>query len=179
VCEEDDYAYVNRVGTSGVSSATRWWTRLFTTVLRSTHYLLSQEESLEVLPYADDVEFIAALPAETSGATKFLAAVGTPFEWEKLRGGMATDWIGFRTDHVSKELGLYAKRAEWISLWCSKLVSELSVYPSEMASVLGRLGYAAKALHWEKPFLGPLFAWSSAIAVRTSKVRLPWAVAVI
>jgi hypothetical protein len=182
VDEADDHVFVNRVGTFGVSSAAYWWTRLFATVLRVSHYLLSYEESLEVLTYADDVELIAASPAERQGATKFLSfltALGTPFKWEKLRGGMATDWIGFHTDYMTKELGLSTKRAEWISSWCEKLVSDLSVYPSEMASGLGRLGYAANALHWEKPFLGPIYAWSSAVAKLSGKVRLPWAVALL
>jgi hypothetical protein len=182
VDEADDHVFVNRVGTFGVSSAAYWWTRVFATVLRASHYLLSYEESLEVLTYADDVELIAASPAERQGATKFLAfltAFGTPFKWEKLRGGMATDWIGFHTDYMKKELGLSTKRAEWISTWCEKLVSELNVYPAEMASGLGRLGYAANALHWEKPFLGPIYAWSSAVAKLTGKVRLPWAIALL
>ena len=32
-----------------------------------------------------------------------------------------------------------------------------------MSQGLGRLGFAAIALDWERPFLGPLYAWSSAI----------------
>ena len=182
VRDTDEFVYVNKVGTFGVSSAAYWWTRLFATVLRCSHYLLSPQESCEALTYADDVELIAASPEERKGATKFLAflsALGTPFKWEKLRGGMATDWIGFHTDYVLKQLGLSVKRAEWITTWCNKLISEIYVHPAEMASGLGRLGYAANALYWEKPFLGPLYAWSSAIAGKTSKVRIPWAIAVI
>ena len=182
VSETDDFAYVNKVGTFGVSCAAYWWSRLFATVLRTAHYLLSIEESGEVLTYADDVEFIAASPSERKGATKFLVfltALGTPFKWEKLRGGLATDWIGFHTDYVLKQLGLSVKRAEWISTWCNDLVADLRVLPAAFVSGLGRLGYAANSLYWEKPFLGPLYAWSAAIASKQGKVRIPWAIAVI
>ena len=180
--DEDEFVYVNKVGTFGVSSAAYWWTRLFAAVIRASHYLLPPEESIEALTYADDIEIIAASASERRGATKFLAyltALGTPFKWEKLRGGTSTDWIGFHTDYVLKQLGLSSKRAEWISSWCDKLVSEMGVRPSEMASGLGRLGYAANALYWEKPFLGPIYAWSSAISQKSSKVRIPWAIAVL
>ena len=43
----------------------------------------------------------------------------------------------------------------------------------EMAQGLGRLGFAATALDWERPFLGPLHAWSSAVAGKPGKLTLP------
>jgi hypothetical protein len=92
---------------------------------------------------------------------------------------MATDWIGFHTDYSLKQLGLSQKRAEWVSNWCSKLVTELRVLPAEMMSGLGRLGYAANALFWEKPFLGPLYAWTAAISKRNGIAKVPWAIAMI
>jgi len=91
---------------------------------------------------------VAASPEERKGATKFLAfltALGTPFKWEKLRGGLATDWIGFHTDYVSKQLGLSEKRAAWVSTWCQELAKSLQVFPAEFVSGLGRLGYAANS----------------------------------
>ncbi|CAE7384788.1 unnamed protein product [Symbiodinium microadriaticum] len=38
---------------------------------------------------------------------------------------------------------------------------------------LGRLGFAAIALDWERPFLGPLHAWSSAVQTKIGKLTVP------
>ena len=38
---------------------------------------------------------------------------------------------------------------------------------------LERLGFAAIALDWERPFLGPLYAWSSAIQGKAGPMKLP------
>ena len=43
----------------------------------------------------------------------------------------------------------------------------------DMSQGLGRLGFAAIALDWERPFLGPLYAWSSAIQGKTGPMKLP------
>ena len=42
-----------------------------------------------------------------------------------------------------------------------------------MAQGLGRLGFAALALEWEKPFLGPLYSWSSAIQGKIGGMKIP------
>ena len=42
-----------------------------------------------------------------------------------------------------------------------------------MAQGLGRLGFAAISLDWERPFLGPLSAWSSAIQGRSGPMKIP------
>lgn len=88
-------------------------------------------------------------------------------------------WRHFFYMKKHPKLGLSTKRAECISDWCRKLVYDLGVHPGEMASGLGRLGYAANALYLKKPFLGPIYAWSLAIAGKTSKVRLHCAIAVL
>ena len=38
---------------------------------------------------------------------------------------------------------------------------------------IGRLGFAAISLDWERPFLGPLYAWSSAIQGRQGRMTIP------
>ena len=48
-----------------------------------------------------------------------------------------------------------------------------SVTARDMFQGLGRLGFAAIALDWERPFLGPLYAWSSAIQGKTGPMKLP------
>ena len=59
-------------------------------------------------------------------------------------------------DGVFQLLGLTHKRASWLVHW-------LQFTANEMAQGLGRLGFAAISLDWERPFLGPLYACSSAI----------------
>ena len=44
---------------------------------------------------------------------------------------------------------------------------------TEMAQGLGRLGFAAISLDWERPFLGPLYAWSSAIQGKPGLMKIP------
>ena len=46
----------------------------------------------------------------------------------------------------------------------------------EFASCLGRLGFAATALPWEKPFLGPLYTWAAAVREQKGEVVVPWAI---
>ena len=58
---------------------------------------------------------------------------------------------------------------------CQKKV----VDPREFAAVLGRLGFASSALPWEKPFLGPLYVWSSATRGQAGRIIVPWAVLAI
>ena len=43
----------------------------------------------------------------------------------------------------------------------------------EMAQGLGRLGFAAILLDWERPFLGPLYAWSAAIQGKQGPMKIP------
>ena len=48
-----------------------------------------------------------------------------------------------------------------------------SVTARDNSQGLGRLGFAAIVLDWERPFLGPLYAWSSAIQGKTGPMKLP------
>ena len=48
-----------------------------------------------------------------------------------------------------------------------------SVVARDMSQGLGRLGFAAIVLDWERPLLGPLYAWSSAIQRKTGAMKLP------
>ena len=47
--------------------------------------------------------------------------------------------------------------------WVSGLTKRGLTSSKEFEQGLGRLGFASTALVWEKPFLGPLYAWSSAV----------------
>ena len=42
-----------------------------------------------------------------------------------------------------------------------------------MEQGLGRLGFAANALAWERPLLGPLYSWSAAIRNKRGCLKIP------
>ena len=178
VNEEENAIYVNRVGTFGIASTPYWWGRLSAALMRLGHVLLGPAP-IEALLYADDLE--------TMGVGKegrrcqvllfvLLAAFGSPFKWKKQRGGLVTEWIGLTTDYGSYSLGLSERRASWLVDWISRVCQRKLVWPGEFASCLGRLGFAATALPWEKPFLGPLYTWAAAVREQKGEVIVPWAI---
>ena len=168
--EEDSYVYVNRVGTFGVASAPYWWSRISACLIRLARY------------YADDLEVMAPNKAGRYGAVltfAVMAAVGAPFKWKKQRGGLVSDWVGFTTDYKVYALGLSERRAAWVVSWVQGLLEKMEVTDREFAAGLGRLSFASLALPWEKPMLGPLYAWSSAIQGNHGSLAIPWAVLII
>ena len=168
--------YVNKVGTFGLSPASYWWTRIAACGLRLTHHLMGPDYELELLLYADDLEVLGMGAKGRQGIPMcylLLASVGFPFKWAKTRGGFRVEWLGLETEYVSYKLGLSKKRADWLVDWLRAKVKDGYVGAVEMAQGLGRLGFAATALDWERPFLGPLHAWSSAVAGEPGKLTLP------
>lgn len=122
---------------------------------------------MEMLLYADDLETMAPGPQGRIAAVVafvVMAAMGAPFKWKKQRGGLVTEWVGICTNYETYSMGLSDKRAEWVVGWIEGLLKKAQVLPRVFAAGLGRLGFAALALPWERPFLGPLYAWSSAVA---------------
>ena len=77
------------------------------------------------------------------------------------------------TEYSSYRLGLTEKRATWLVTWLRDKVRAGKVTAKEMAQGLGRLGFAAISPDWERPFLGPLYAWSSAIQGRQGPMTIP------
>ena len=76
------------------------------------------------------------------------------------------------TEYNSYRLGLTKKRADWLVNWRREVVTAGSVVARDMSQGLGRLGFAAIALDWTRPFLGPLYAWSSAIQGKAGPMKL-------
>ena len=180
--DDEDLVYVNRVGTFGVGSTPYWWSRISAALMRLTHALLGEEFWVELLLYADDLEVIAPGRSGRLGAVLsfcIMAAVGAPFKWSKQRGGWETEWVGIHTDYKKMEMGLSERRAEWLCRWLISLVDRKEVGDQEFAAGLGRLSFAALALPWERPLLGPLFSWSSAIRGSKGLLRIPWVVLVV
>ena len=178
----DNVVYYNKVGTFGVASASYWWSRIFAAIVRAVHYLLGKDFPIDMLVYADDIECLGAGKAGRKGivlAFLIMEIFATPFRWAKTRGGLQTDWIGLRTDYRRYMLGLSTVRAEWLTNWCRQVASEQLILPRTFAAGLGRLCFSANALIWQRPFLGPLFAWSSAVGHIHKEVRVPWAICFI
>ena len=135
-----------------------------------------------MLLYADDLEVVAPGREGRLGAVlafAVMAAVGAPFKWSKQRGGWITEWVGITTDYRTFSMGLSVRRAEWLSKWIASLVERKEVSSPEFAAGLGCLSFASLALPWERPLLGPLFAWSSAIRTTKGGMRIPWVVLLI
>lgn len=55
----------------------------------------------------------------------------------------------------------------------------MEVTDVEFAAGLGRLSFASLALPWERPLLGPLFAWSAAVWGTKGLLRIPWVVLLV
>ena len=176
VSDDDPYVYINKVGTFGLACASYWWSRIAGSGVRLVHELLGPQMPIELLIFADDVEAIAASPGGRRGITLaflFLSCLGFPFKWAKQRGGLRVEWIGLFTDYTTYKLGLSPRRAEWMYNWVLKLAKEGTTTSKFFEQGLGRLGFAALALHWEKPFLGPLYSWSAATRNKRGQLRLP------
>ena len=138
--------------------------------------MLGPSMPVELLIFADDLEALAADAGGRRGivlAFLFLSALGFPFKWSKQRGGVRVEWIGLYSDYPTFRLGLSPKRVQWMTEWVSSLATRGVTTAKEFEQGLGRLGFASMALIWEKPFLGPLYSWSSAVQSKKGPLRLP------
>eukprot|EP00435_Cladocopium_sp_Y103_P075019 s47_g53.t1 len=173
---KDEHIFVNLVGTFGVASASYWWGRIAGAGIRLTHELLGPEMPVEMLIFADDLESLGAGIQGRRGvvlAFLYLSTLGFPFKCSKQRGGLKVEWIGLYADYTTMKLGLSPSRAAWMERWTRKLAQSGRVTAKEMEQGLGRLGFAANALTWERPFLGPLYSWTAAVRTKHGLLRIP------
>ena len=176
ISPDDQYIYINNVGTFGVASASYWWGRIAGSGIRLVHHLLGPTAHVELLLFADDLEALGIGQRGRRGSVLsflYLSALGFPFKWSKQRGGLKVEWIGIFTDYTNMKLGLSPGRASWLAAWTRGLALRGSVAPKEMEQGLGRLGFSAMALWWERPFLGPLYTWSAAIRSKKGNMSIP------
>ena len=92
---EDKTIWINCVGTFGISSASYWWSRLFSGIGRLAAYIMQQQNWWQLV-YVDDLHLTCL------GARKFVnmwiilliyELVGAPFSYKKFSGGQrCQDW---------------------------------------------------------------------------------------
>ena len=109
-----------------------------------------------------------------------LMALGSPFKWTKFRGGFELDCIGYFFSHRSYSLGISESRAGWVIGWIKTLLSEGIVSVSDFCAGLGRINYTTNVLIFDRPLLGILYTWASAISRSSAALaRIPWAVRIV
>ena len=172
--------WINKVGTFGVASAAYWWSRLAGGLMRMVHGLLGPTFQIEALLFADDIDFEAENERERIGivlAIFILKCVGAQLKHAKFRGGFQVQWVGLYFDNKEYGLGVSPGRADWLARWLREKLKDGVVEVNEFLGGLGRLNFAATALFYEKPWLGPMYSWASAIQ-RSGKcsVRIPWGI---
>ena len=162
---EDD-VWLNTVGTYGMGSASYWWGRLGALLQRLKMYIVGSAGLRWVLRFADDYIWLTGggqLWRPLIFAILLLRAFGVPLKWTKFRGGRKTEWIGYYFDLENREAGVSDGRSRWAAGWCRRVAGQSSIPAKEFSEGLGRLGFVATLLIYTKPFLGPLYAWASAI----------------
>ena len=173
--------WVNTVGTFGISSVAVHWSRLMGGLQRAVFYLLRQI-AVFILTYVDDNLWLArgsvAVKA-IAAALLFLCASGLPIAWRKCHGGLSVGWVGYHLDIQKKLLGIGANKARWLINWIGKALQDDYVVVAEVSSVLGRFSFAFAALEPLRPFLGPLYAWTSAVKERAARLKLPKALRLV
>ena len=79
---------------------------------------------------------------------------------------------------LQKTIGISQPRTDWIVGWIRKTRSDGMVRIADMQSVLGRFSFAFTVLPMLRPFLEPLYAWTSAVS-QFHSLRLPKAIDLI
>ena len=177
-CKADsstDTVWVNKTGTFGISSAPYWWFKLAGLLGRFIGYMFHQRWFMHMI-YVDDLHGVF------TGERKFLhlwiwllayEMAGTPFGYHKFKGGFASEFVGFQIRYDKTEVGISAKRGDWIIQWINKAEqNRFVVQAREFTEFLRRLGFISQLLTWLKPHLAPLFSWSAVTAAGTV-CRLP------
>ena len=162
--------FLHTRGTFGISSAAYWWQRLAAVLVRTAHRLAGKELGSLHLLFADD-GWLTAMGEFFWRRLLFwlfvLEIMEVPISYKKVRGGTTIQWIGYQLDVMKYEKGISASKVKWILEWIEKKRRDGGATGRELRSALGRFSFVAGALQHVRPFLGPLFAWSAAMAPAT------------
>ena len=160
---EDALVYLNTVGTFGVSTAGHWWGRLAGMLGRCAHYLLGPELASWILIFADDGKVLMPVDRFKSIAPvllAFYACIGFSIKWQKIRGGIEFQWVGYWSDLKHHRVGISEKRRQWVIEWIRRVCAGEDV-ETDFDSGLGRLSFVCGAILFDRPFLAPLYSWSA------------------
>lgn len=178
---DDKTIWINCVGTFGISSASYWWSRLFSGIGRLAAYIMQQQNWWQLV-YVDDLHLTCL------GARKFVnlwiilliyELVGTPFSYRKFSGGLKVQFVGYLLDYRECLIGISKKRGDWLVNFIEEMRKAGGVVLlRRFNEFVGRLGFVARVLVWLKPFMAPLYAWSSVLD-RSSVATAPRLVSLV
>ena len=178
---DDKTIWINCVGTFGISSASYWWSRLFSGIGRLAAYVMQQQNWWQLV-YVDDLHLTCL------GNRKFVnlwivlliyELVGTPFSYKKFAGGLKVQFVGYLLDYRECLIGITKKRGDWLVDFVEEMRKAGGVvFLRRFNEFVGRLGFVARVLVWLKPFMAPLYAWSSVLD-RSSVATAPRLVSLV
>lgn len=154
---------LNVVGTYGVGSASWWWGRIGSLLLRFIYYFTGIRWAFR---FADDYHFLSCAGGDGPLCPFLqifilLEILQVPLKWSKTSGGTEVEWIGFFFDYTKLEHGLSEHRAAWLMKWLERVAADGVVVLRDLRGTIGRLTFAGAILRHIKAFLAPLYAWSS------------------
>lgn len=179
--EEESAVYLHTRGTFGVASAAYWWGRCAASAVRLAHNLADEHLGLWHLLFADDGWLTATGRWFWRKILYWFFVLDLfefPISWKKVSGGCMVQWIGYQLDVQQFTVGISDRKKEWVRSWVAARLKEGGVVGREMRAALGRLTFVAGALRHVRPFLGPLFAWTSMVSGGTF-TKMPDAVVIL
>jgi hypothetical protein len=178
---DDKTVWVNCVGTFGISSASYWWSRLFSGIGRLTAYIMQQQKWWQLV-YVDDLHLTCL------GARKFVnmwmvlliyELLGTPFCYGKFSGGLTVQFVGYLLDYRECLMGITQRRGEWLVPFVEEMqLAKGVVLTRRFNEFVGRMGFVSRVLLWLKPFMAPLYSWAAALG-RSSVATAPRLVSLV
>ena len=178
---EPGKVWLNRVGTFGISTASYWWGRMASLVARLVWAVMDTDQDIWQMLFADDLRWVSSGPdAAFNMLFAFLIwkVVGTPFKLSKLQVDRELEWVGYWLDVGRFTIGMSASRMQWLHSYLKDLVEGKACLVRDVEMFLGRLAYATGALEYGRPFLGPLYAWVTAVPAGTF-MKVPVAIRVL
>ena len=168
VCQlRPETLWLNLLGPSGsVRTASYWWSRL------EAH---GGGGAWSSLPTARALELAAGLrgrpPLALGRRRRPVELAAVRLVPHHLRHAFLLDEVQRQAHHWaigwargrSRPAFMSESRARWLIGWIDSVLAEGSVLVGSFSEALGRLGFAAGALPCFRPFLGPLYTWSSAV----------------